>query len=141
MIEVQRDLDRHLTLLRNFIQQRGFTQLEVQQALGWGKSYISQLLTKQKGLRVEQLLLILNVIGVDPQTFFTELYWPQGIPTPSPQSAPTPPAATARREELSRVQATLTGLVDLLLEKGLVTARELRAAEKAARDDAEVQSP
>lgn len=140
MIEVQRDLDRHLTLLRNFIQQRGFTQLEVQQALGWGKSYISQLLTKQKGLRVEQLLLILNVIGVDPQTFFAEFYWPQGAPTPSQQPPPSPPAATAR-EEVRRVQATLAGLVDLLLKEGLVTARELRAAEKAARDDAEVQSP
>ena len=39
-----------------------------------GRSYISQLLTKQKSLRVEQVLLILNVIGVEPRRFFAELY-------------------------------------------------------------------
>ncbi len=53
--------------------QRGYTQLEVQQELGWGRSYISQLVTKQKSPRVEQVLLILGVIGVDPAEFFAEL--------------------------------------------------------------------
>ena len=74
MITVERELDSVLTLLRNKIRERGFTQLEVQEALGWGRSYISQLLTKQKSLRIEQVLLILNVIGVDPSEFFGELY-------------------------------------------------------------------
>ena len=37
MQNTARDLDRHLTLLRNRIRQRGFTQLEVQEALGWGR--------------------------------------------------------------------------------------------------------
>lgn len=71
---VEKELDRILTLLRNKIRERGFTQLEVQDTLGWGRSYISQLLTKQKSLRVEQVLLILSVIGVDPADFFSELY-------------------------------------------------------------------
>ena len=71
---VERELERVLTLLRNKIRERGFTQLEVQDALSWGRSYISQLLTKQKSLRVEQVLLILNVIGVEPGEFFAELY-------------------------------------------------------------------
>ena len=78
MIRIDRELDRALVLLRNKIRDRGVTQLEIQEALGWGRSYISQLLTKQKALRVEQLLLILHVIGVHPTAFFSELY---GAPT------------------------------------------------------------
>ena len=60
MQQVDREVDRYLTLLGNLIRRQGYTQLEVQEALGWGRSYISQLLTRQKGLRVEQVLLILN---------------------------------------------------------------------------------
>ena len=74
MVIVENEIDQILTLLRNKIRERGFTQLEVQEALAWGRSYISQLLTKQKSLRVEQVLLILNVIGVDPAEFYAELY-------------------------------------------------------------------
>lgn len=73
-MDVQKDIERALTLLRNKIRERGFTQLEVQAELEWGRSYISQLLTKQKGLRVDQILRILNVIGVDPADFYSELY-------------------------------------------------------------------
>ena len=54
MRRVDRDLDRILTLLRNRIRERGFNQLEVQEALGWGRSYISQLLTQQKSLRIDR---------------------------------------------------------------------------------------
>ncbi len=64
MINIDMELDRYLSLLRNKIRERGFTQLEVQGPLGWGRSYISQLLTRQKALRLEQVLLILKVIGV-----------------------------------------------------------------------------
>ncbi len=71
---VQSEIDRALTLIRNKIREQGFTQLEVQEALSWGRSYISQLLTKQKSLRVEQILLILDVIGVEPAEFYSELY-------------------------------------------------------------------
>ena len=58
MKTIDREMDRYLTLLRDKIRVQGFTQLEVQQALGWGRSYISQLLTKQKGLRVSVISLI-----------------------------------------------------------------------------------
>ncbi len=74
MTAIERDLDRWLTLLREKIRERGFTQLEIQEALGWGKSYISQLFRRQKPLRAEQTLLILSVIGVEPGEFFAELF-------------------------------------------------------------------
>ena len=72
--DIDRVVDRVLTRLRNAIRERHFTQMDVQEALGWGRSYISQLLTKQKTLRVEQILLILNVIGVTPEDFFSEIF-------------------------------------------------------------------
>ena len=74
MRTVERELDRILTRLRNALRERGYTHLEVQEVLGWGRSYISQLLTKQKSLRVEQILKILNVINVDPADFFGETF-------------------------------------------------------------------
>ncbi len=72
--QIDRDLDRILTALRNRIRERGYTQMEVQEALGWGRSYISQLLTRQKTLRFEQILQILNVIHLDPAEFWDEIY-------------------------------------------------------------------
>ncbi len=133
MREVERQLDRILTLLRNKIRQRGFTQLEVQEVLGWGRSYISQLLTKQKSLRVEQVLLILNVIGVDPAAFYAELYPPGG--DRSTRSSFPPPGSMARdrsspglRGDFHSVQLLLRGLVDLLVSRKIVTPEEIQAA-------------
>ncbi len=154
MRTIDRDLDRVLTLLRNKIRERGFTQLEVQEALGWGRSYISQLLTKQKSLRIEQVLLILNVIGVDPGEFFGELYhFPAGGGFEAPQSYRRYPASGAfdrgaggaagadrgANEELNRsfdeLQSLMRGLVRLLTSKGLVEADELSVAVNLARGD------
>jgi transcriptional regulator with XRE-family HTH domain len=72
--QANREVGRFLTLLRDKMRKQGYTQLEVQEHLGWGRSYISQLVTDQKGLRVDQLLCILFVIGVEPGEFFQELY-------------------------------------------------------------------
>ena len=91
MVGIEREVDRVLTLLRNKIRERGYTQLEVQAALGWGRSYISQLFTRQKNLKVEQVLLMLQVIGVDPAEFYGELYslsWVGVGQTPSTRNAP-----------------------------------------------------
>jgi transcriptional regulator with XRE-family HTH domain len=127
MREVERQLDRILTLLRNKIRQRGFTQLEVQEALGWGRSYISQLLTKQKSLRVEQVLLMLNVIGIDPATFFAELYPPETSAYFDRSAGPGHPAAVPQGD-YREVQALLRGLVDLLVNREIISAEELSVA-------------
>ncbi len=120
--EVQQEIDRALTLLKNEVRARGFTQREVQTALGWGRSYISQLLTRQKTLRLEQVLLILRVVGGDPAKFFAELY-------------PLQPAATAvghqpadMAESAAELHCLLVGTLDLLIEKKLISAEDLPAA-------------
>ena len=151
MATADRELDRVLTLLRNKIRERGFTQLEVQEALSWGRSYISQLLTKQKSLRVEQVLLILEVIGVEPGEFFGELYhFPQAEMAMRGMDdygmgrrgrAPFNPAAvhdfpdnlgTDGRRSFQEVRSLLRGLVRLLVDKNLINVDELAEAVKAS---------
>ncbi len=118
---VEREVDRVLTLLRNKIRERGFSQLDVQEVLGWGRSYISQLLTRQKSLRFEQVLLILSVIGIEPAEFFGELY----ATAPGDRADRYPPPGAD--ETIVRLRRQLSCLVDLLLEKELITAEDLSA--------------
>ena len=68
------EVDRMLRHLRDVMRQHNWSQLDVQRELGWGRSYISQLMTRQKMLRVEQVLMILDVMGVDPATFYYDFY-------------------------------------------------------------------
>ena len=137
MASAEKELDRVLTLLRNKIRERGFTQLEVQEALKWGRSYISQLLTKQKSLRVEQVLLILEIIGVDPGEFFAELYPPPihmlgeyGVAARG--RAPYNPSAVAdggvpadQRRSFEELRDLLRGVVRLLIDKNVLDIDEL----------------
>ena len=151
MRTIERELDRVLTLLRNKIRERGFTQLEVQEALGWGRSYISQLLTKQKSLRIEQVLLILNVVGVDPGEFFSELYhFPAGDPRAAGRYPRYPRGDLFERggavadDEFKRsfdeLQSLMRGLVRLLTSKGLVEADELSVAVSVAQNDTAIDA-
>ncbi len=151
MRTIERELDRVLTLLRNKIRERGFTQLEVQEALGWGRSYISQLLTKQKSLRIEQVLLILNVIGVDPGEFFSELYHfnrAGGLEGASRYQrysrsdvfergggGPDGGSDEEFKRSFDELQSLMRGLVRLLTSKGLVEADELSVAVSVAQND------
>ena len=144
---VQSEIDRALTLLRNKIRERGFTQLEVQEALSWGRSYISQLLTKQKSLRVEQILLILNVIGVDPAEFYSELYHlnssdryraVEDYGERRYLSAPydTMEAVNAGgsgdfNRSFHELRSLLRGLVRLLVDKDVINVDELTTAVKS----------
>ncbi len=129
MKQVERDMNRCLTLVRDKIRETGFTQREVEQALSWGRSYISQLFTGTKKLRLEQVLSILGVIEVDPAQFFGELFRP-GSPGPGRQD---PGARGARMAlELERAQRLLKAMVQLLLEKRIITSIDLTAAEVEA---------
>ncbi len=141
-----RVVDRVLTRLRNAIRERNFTQLEVQEALGWGRSYISQLVTKQKTLRIEQILLILNVIGVEPEDFFGEIFQ---FGTFGPTAGPQQRRRQARRpselfqsgakgsmeDDLRRLEMLLGAIVAVLLGKGFIDAGNLEdAIDKAKRN-------
>ena len=136
MDTVERDIDRVLTLLRNKIRERNLTQLQVQDRLGWGRSYISQLLTKQKSLRVEQVLRILDVIGVSTTEFFGELFYYQPTyPAAAGGAAATaaPGAAAAAPESSYReLSDLLRGLLRVLIERKVIEPDDLQAAMRAA---------
>ncbi|RMH18680.1 MAG: XRE family transcriptional regulator [Acidobacteria bacterium] len=142
-MNVEKDLDRTLTLLRNKIREKGFTQLEVQNALNWGRSYISQLLTKQKSLRVEQILLILDVIGVEPAEFYSELYrfstndaGLRNLDDYIEHSSAgawrgeegTAPALQELQHGHRELRAMVRGLVRVLIDKKICDVRELNEA-------------
>ncbi len=128
MKTVEPEVDRYLTLLRNKIREQGFTQLEVQESLGWGRSYISQLLTKQKSLRVEQVLLILSVVGIDPREYFQQLYGASIYRGASPRLRAEMEDAGELQREVEDLRTLVHGLADLLLGEGLITADDLSSA-------------
>lgn len=157
--QIEKEVDRILTLLRNKIREKGFTQLEVQDKLNWGRSYISQLLTKQKSLRVEQVLMILETIKVDPKDFYAELYqFPRpefrlrgvddyvettfGEPLLGPGLFVD--AAGESYGEFYRnyrqLRAMVRGLVQLMVDKDIVSLEEIIAAAKAADPDPDLGS-
>ena len=124
-----------LKLLREKIRDQGFTQLKVQEALGWGRTYISQLFRKQKSLRFDQILYILEVVEIDAGEFFAEFYglshpahedlYQFGYPRPRPlgRYRPMPQQEpSAGVEELQRMVAHLS---QLLVEKGVLEQGEV----------------
>jgi transcriptional regulator with XRE-family HTH domain len=138
---VDRDIERMLTLLRNKIRERNLTQLQVQDVLGWGRSYISQLLTKQKSLRVEQVLSILQVIGVPPSEFFGELFYHPSYSPAAVSGAPmaagalAPGAGEGGAGDLGasyrELSSLLRGLLRVLIERKVIEPEDLEAAVRA----------
>ena len=74
MRDVEEDLVRIRETLRRDIRDRGFTQTEVQEALGWGRNSVSELLNAKKPMRMDQVLRILDAIGVRHADFFGEVF-------------------------------------------------------------------
>ena len=99
---------RILSRLRTVISDQGFTQLEVQDQLEWGRSYISQLLTGQKSIRVDVMLLILDVVEVKPAEFFAEVF-----------------EAEERAADVEDLRVRLDRLTSVLTRKGVVTLADL----------------
>ena len=110
--EVGRQVTGVLRLLRGKITESDLTQTAIQDRLGWGRSYISQLFSRAKGLRVDQVLRILGVLGIEAKDFYAELYMPQLV-------------AESRARELKLLWAQHRTLVRLLEAKGILTAEEV----------------
>ncbi len=107
-----------LALLSKKIRERGFTELEVEETLGWSRDHIRQLKAGCQRLRVQDVLSVLGVLGVEPGEFFAELY-------------AEPPEAEGLGAMLQELSALADGLVNLLIENGLITAGELARATAA----------
>ena len=140
MIDAQKEAERMLETLRRLIRERGFTQLKIQLVLGWVRIYISHLLTKQKTLRVEPLLQIVDAIGMQPAEFFAEHFKaPAAEAAPAPAAAPVVSGAEIEleiRRKLDHLQSGLTGLVRVLVERRLIGAGESAAVLSGSFPDA-----
>ena len=80
--QIDQEVDRILDCLRGKMKKARVSQVAVQRIMGWKGSYLSQLFNRTKALRVEQLLIVLEILDVRPHHFFHEIYSPA---TPSPQ--------------------------------------------------------
>lgn len=137
MTSVERHLDRLLGVLRTTIRESGTTQLEIQRQLGWGRTYISQLLRKQKPVCIDHVVMILSVLGVEPADFYAEVFPAPERPDPGRRrrSRRDRSELSTDREAVRRLRAFLDRLVFVLEQKKLITARELeRAVEAAERE-------
>jgi transcriptional regulator with XRE-family HTH domain len=68
--EISPETQRLLFVLKNSMKQLGFTNRAVQDQLGWSGSYLSRLFSGLIELRVEHVIDIAHVIGVQPEELF-----------------------------------------------------------------------
>lgn len=127
---IEYDIERTLVQLRTVIREKGFTQLDVQKELGWGRSYISQLFGRQKAIRLEQILMILKVVNVEPLAFFTEVYRPGEGFSKLQVTRPEPAEQAAK---LRGLELRLEALVSLLKKRRVISHAELAKTLKKAR--------
>jgi transcriptional regulator with XRE-family HTH domain len=71
---VEDEVRRATKLLETVMQTAGLTRKELDQRLGAGPGYVSQVLTGRMELKLRHILAILQVLDVDPSIFFQTLY-------------------------------------------------------------------
>ena len=128
---IEDEVRRATKLLETVMQAAGLTRKELDQRLGAGPGYISQVLTGRMELKFRHILAILRALDVEPSIFFQTLY-PGDRPSSDQavmeeflkrfqklgfgaSSAPQPPAVDPRELERlvqSAVQAALGDRTD-----------------------------
>ena len=124
------EVRRATKLLETVMQAAGLTRKDLDQRLGAGPGYVSQVLTGRMELKLRHVLAILRALEVEPSVFFQTLY-PEDRPSSDTvvmeeflrrfqklgfgsQSAPPPSPAVDPRELEQMIQnavrAALTGL-------------------------------
>jgi transcriptional regulator with XRE-family HTH domain len=124
------DVRRATKLLETVMQAAGLTRKDLDQRLGAGPGYVSQVLTGRMELKFRHVLAILRALDVEPSVFFQTLY-PEDRPSTDAVvmeeflrrfqklgfgAAPAPPPSPALDpQELERmiqnaVRAALTGV-------------------------------
>lgn len=71
---IEDEVRRATKLLETVMQAAGLTRKELDQRLGAGPGYISQVLTGRMELKFRHVLAILQALEVDPSVFFQTLY-------------------------------------------------------------------
>lgn len=74
MDQPEEETRRAVRLLESLTEMKGITRGELDELLGAGRSYSSQLFTHRISPRYERILQILNVLEVEPSFFFRILF-------------------------------------------------------------------
>jgi len=72
----EKELALHRTLLRRLIAASGFSLEDMDRKFGYGRSYLSRLLSGDTALTVYHVLAILEAINYPPASYFSALYPP-----------------------------------------------------------------
>jgi len=71
---IEDEVRRATKLLETVMQAAGLTRKELDQRLGAGPGYVSQVLTGRMELKFRHILAILRALDVEPSVFFQTLY-------------------------------------------------------------------
>ncbi len=77
---IEDEVRRATKLLETVMQAAGLTRKELDQRLGAGPGYVSQVLTGRMELKFRHILAILRALDVEPSVFFQTLY-PESRPS------------------------------------------------------------
>ena len=77
---IEEEVRRATKLLETVMQAAGLTRKDLDQKLGAGPGYVSQVLTGRMELKFRHILAILKALEVDPGVFFQTLY-PESRPS------------------------------------------------------------
>ena len=77
---IEEEVRRATKLLETVMQAAGLTRKDLDQKLGAGPGYVSQVLTGRMELKFRHILAILKALEVDPGVFFQTLY-PESKPS------------------------------------------------------------
>jgi transcriptional regulator with XRE-family HTH domain len=120
---VREEVERVSTLLRRKIRGAGLTYGMVEERLGWGQGYLSQVLNGKVHLKLEHFFAVAKALGLSPQKLFAELAAPPAGTSAAPGTAAAPARAVRGRSPSAK------GPVPLVLAdpKWEGTADELRS--------------
>lgn len=80
IMTIEDEVRRATKLLETVMQAAGLTRKDLDQRLGAGPGYVSQVLTGRMELKFRHILAILRALDVEPSIFFQTLY-PESRPT------------------------------------------------------------
>jgi transcriptional regulator with XRE-family HTH domain len=118
---IEEEVRRATKLLETVMQAAGLTRKDLDQKLGAGPGYVSQVLTGRMELKYRHILAMLRALEVDPGVFFQTLY-PESTPSTdvammeeflkrfqklgfgkAPEPVPPPPSGRIDSDELERL--------------------------------------
>lgn len=119
-------MERVTRILGAVLREAGLTNQAVEKHLGWSSGTLSRLFAGERGLRVRQLLSILEVAGIPPSRFFSLVEEAalregslalrsailQGLSAAPPVSDPTPLREIGDGELESRIERVVKRVLD-----------------------------